>query len=78
MEGRAWASLNFNVYARSLIHCLYFIYAGKIYVRTHVEITRLYLFPGSKIIAKAHREELRENRGGRVGGAEERRVKWGL
>ena len=30
---------NFYVYARPTIHCLYFINAHKIYVRTHVKIT---------------------------------------
>ena len=33
-------SLNFHVYAWSFIHCLYFIYACKFYVRSHEKITR--------------------------------------
>ena len=44
MKGRAktlkLTSLNFYVYTRHFLHCLYFIYARKIYVRTHVRITR--------------------------------------
>ena len=44
MKGRAqtWklTSLNFCVYTRHFLHCLYFIYARKIYVRTHVKIIR--------------------------------------
>ena len=37
---KSWTSLNFYVYARPVIHHLYFIYARKIYVRSHVKITR--------------------------------------
>ena len=33
-------SLNFHVYAWPFIHCLYFIYARKFYVRTDGKITR--------------------------------------
>ena len=31
-------SLNFYVYARPFIHCLYFIYARKFYLRRHVKL----------------------------------------
>ena len=34
------ARFNFYVYARSSIHCLYFIYTHKTYVHTLVKITR--------------------------------------
>ena len=37
MEGHA-TSLNFYVYARPFIHCLYFIYARKFYLRRHVKL----------------------------------------
>ena len=37
---KSWARFNFHVCARLSIHCLYFIYARFIYVRTHVKITR--------------------------------------
>ena len=36
----SWAWFNFYVYAWPFKHCLYFIYAGKIYVRTHGKIAR--------------------------------------
>ena len=35
----SWARFNFYVYARPSIHCLYFIYARKIHVRTHAKTT---------------------------------------
>ena len=42
MKGRAktlkLTSLNFYVYTRHFLHCLYFIYARKMYVRAHVKI----------------------------------------
>ena len=31
----SWARFKFYVYARPSIHCLYFVYVRKIYVRTH-------------------------------------------
>ena len=37
MEGHA-TSLNFYVHARPFIHCLYFIYARKFYLRRHVKL----------------------------------------
>ena len=37
---RDLARFNFNFYAWSSMQCLYFIYACKIYVRTHRKITR--------------------------------------
>ena len=44
MKGRAktlkLTSVNFYVYTRHLLHCLYFIYARKMYVRAHVRIMR--------------------------------------
>ena len=39
MEGHAY-TLNFYVYAWPFIHCLYFIYARKFYLRSHGKITR--------------------------------------
>ena len=38
-ERESWAKFNLYLYARRSIHCLYFIYARRIYVRTHVKIT---------------------------------------
>ena len=43
MKGCAWTqktepSLNFYVYAQTLMHSLYFIYVRKINARTHVKI----------------------------------------
>ena len=32
-----WARFNFYVYTSASVHCVYFIYARKIYVRTHVQ-----------------------------------------
>ena len=42
-----WETFNFNfyVYARPFMHCLYFIYASKSYVRYHEIITRQWKFP---------------------------------
>ena len=37
---KSWTLLNSYVYAWPFIHCLYFIYALKIYVRSHEKITR--------------------------------------
>ena len=39
-EVKSWAWLNFFVYALPSIHCLYFIYARKIYMHTDVKIMR--------------------------------------
>ena len=39
-HGQFTLGSHLNIYARLSIHCLYFIYARKIYVRTHVKITR--------------------------------------
>ena len=39
---KSWARFNFDVYALPSIHCLYFIYARKMYVRRHAKITRLW------------------------------------
>ena len=36
---KSWTSVNFSVYARPFIHHLYYIYARKIYVRSHGKIT---------------------------------------
>ena len=37
---KGWTSLNSYVYAWPFIHCLYFIYARKIYQRSHGKFTR--------------------------------------
>ena len=38
-ERESWARFNFYFYTWPFIHCLYFIYARKIYVRSHGKIT---------------------------------------
>ena len=43
-NSKIWTSLNSYVYARPLIHCLYLVYANKIYVRAHVKITEQWKF----------------------------------
>ena len=35
LKRESWARLNFYVYAGPSIHCLYFIYARKIFVHSH-------------------------------------------